>query len=206
MVEAGYDRSFVTPHIWPRLSNTVQSIPQLCENLQAHLDEAGIGLKLYPGGEHHAWGPSFLKIDPSKLVTYGLAGKYAIFDLWEAALPTWFFDAVKMFHHNKIQPILAHPERMEALQRTPQIIEQFPLHNLLLQCNLECLGDEEFTPRRELAERWLAEDRYFMLGSDLHRIDTLDRRLRGLDRAIQLIGAEKVDQLTIENPSRLIAP
>jgi hypothetical protein len=50
----------------------------------------------------------------------------------------------------------------------------------------------------------LREDRYFMLGSDLHGIETLPHRLNGIPRAIELVGEEKVDQLMRVNPSHLI--
>jgi hypothetical protein len=50
----------------------------------------------------------------------------------------------------------------------------------------------------------LAERKYFLLGTDTHRPDTLPMRLGGLSRAIELAGEEYVDQLTKTNPQVLI--
>jgi hypothetical protein len=39
-----------------------------------------------------------------------------------------------------------------------------------------------------------------LLGTDLHRLDTLPGRIEGLSRAIELVGEAAVDRLTVENP------
>jgi histidinol phosphatase-like PHP family hydrolase len=57
---------------------------------------------------------------------------------------------------------------------------------------------------RILVERWLKEGRYFVLGTDTHNPGTLPCRLDGLRRAIELVGAETVAKLTVENPRLLM--
>lgn len=203
MVEAGYTHLFCTPHVWPTLGNTVGSIAPRVAELQSALDAAGVPLKLMPGGEMNI-STSFCQITPDELVTYNNKRKYLIFDFWANELPPFFDACVDHIRSAGLQPILAHPERINALQNDQSLVDRIQEAGLLLQCNLECLGDETMTPRRELGERWLKEGRYFMLGSDLHRIETLDRRLRGLQNAIQLVGEAEVDRLTIQNPSKLL--
>jgi len=203
MVDAGYTHLFCTPHVWPNLGNQFDSIALRVTQLQAALDEAGVALKLMPGGEMNI-STSFCAIEPGGLVTYNNNGKYLIFDFWADKLPAFFDACVNHIRGAGIQPILAHPERVDALQSDPGLIDRIQEAGLLLQCNLECLGDESMTSRRRLGELWLGEGRYFMLGSDMHRIETLDRRLRGLARAIELVGDTEVDRLTIENPSTLL--
>jgi hypothetical protein len=48
------------------------------------------------------------------------------------------------------------------------------------------------------------DGRYFMLGSDLHKFETLPPRMAGLQFAIDRIGKAAVDRLTIENPRLLL--
>jgi hypothetical protein len=43
-----------------------------------------------------------------------------------------------------------------------------------------------------------------LLGTDTHNPQTLPMRLGGLSRAIELVGGEYVDQLTVTNPQLLI--
>ena len=57
---------------------------------------------------------------------------------------------------------------------------------------------------RQVAERYLAENRYFMLGSDLHNLAGLPIRMNGLARAIELIGEKDVWRLTRDNPRQLV--
>src|SRR5687768_8566762 len=52
MVAAGYTHSFCTPHVWPNLpDNSVEKIPRQTAVLQSALDDAGVPLRLIPGGE-----------------------------------------------------------------------------------------------------------------------------------------------------------
>jgi len=100
--------------------------------------------------------------------------------------------------------ILAHPERMRAVQVEPGLMDRFRDMGLLLQGNLQCLGDPAGTPTRDLGERFLLEGRYFLLGSDLHNLPSLPIRLAGLRRAIELVGEVGVAKLTVENPRVLL--
>jgi hypothetical protein len=93
---------------------------------------------------------------------------------------------------------------MAAVQREPQLADYFREIGLLLQGNLQCFGDPPGSPTRRTAERFLLEDRYFLLGSDLHNLSSLPIRLEGLKRAVDLAGDEVVDRLTKTNPLDLM--
>lgn len=204
MVEAGYTHSFCTPHIWPNLDNRPSNIPTRVRILQQALDEAGVALKLLPGGELHL-SERFCQTPVTELMTYNGQGLYALFDFWTQRFPVHFDSCLSYLRQSGIQPILAHPERIEAVQNEPeQLLEWVERQGLLLQCNLECLGESVLSPRRRLAERWLIENRYFLLGSDLHNLRGLEVRLQGLKRAIELVGEDKVWELTHTNPVKLL--
>lgn len=203
MVDAGYTHSFCTPHIWPNLDNATETIAPRVERLQAELDEAGVPLKLLPGGEMHI-SATFCNTRIEDLVTYNNHRRYALFDFWTERLPQYFARCVRHITGAGITPILAHPERIDAVQNDPDKIIEFAQTGLLLQCNLECLGDPARGRRTALAEKWLREDRYFLLGSDLHHLNGLDVRLNGLKRAIEIVGEEKVWELTHTNPAKLV--
>jgi len=203
MVAAGYSDLFCTPHIWPTLTNNMQSIKANIALLQGKLDAGGVPLKLHPGGEMNLR-VGMEHMSAEEVVTYNDGGKYAIFDFWADEYPGNFWPFIERLQSFGIQPILAHPERISALQRYPHSIDEFPSRGLLIQCNLECLGEETVTIRRKLAERWLQDGEYFMLGSDMHGLNSLDRRLNGLLRAMQLVGEEEVTHLTVDHPAQLL--
>lgn len=204
MVEAGYTHSFVTPHIWPSYeNNTVATIPQYCARLQAVLEEAKIPLQLLPGGEINLHRGT-IDTPADQVVTYGMAGTHVLVDFWYDALPDFFEPTIRRFQSLGLTVIIAHPERVKAIQAQPELADYFRDLGALLQGNLQCLSDPPDAPTCRLVQQYLLEDRYTFLGSDLHRWDTLSVRLDGLRRAIELVGDEKIDQLTRHNPRKLL--
>jgi protein-tyrosine phosphatase len=206
-VGAGYSVAFCTPHVWPQLPrNEINSIREGTARLQAELDRAKIPLRLFPGGEislESGW-PELGRKPLDQIVTYGLAGCYLLFDFWADQFEGFLLPAVKYLQSLSLKLIMAHPERLEAVQKDPSLAMRFLDMGLLLQCNSWCLLDPPGAPTREIAERLLLDGRYFLLATDCHNSKSLPVRLRGIDRAIELIGAQAVDQLTIHNPAKLL--
>jgi protein-tyrosine phosphatase len=204
MVEAGYTHSFCTPHIWPNLPhNTIKGITERTANLQVALDEAEIPLRLIPAGEM-SLRPETVLTPPEQIPTYGMASRYCLFDIWVDRIPSFFWEAVEWLQSLKLTAIIAHPERMRAVQDDPELADEFADRGLLMQGNLQCLGDPPHTSTRQLAELFLRQGRYFMLGSDLHNLAGLPIRMNGLATAIQLVGEAEVWRLTRDNPRKLI--
>jgi protein-tyrosine phosphatase len=204
LVEAGYTHSFCTPHIWPNLPNNIG--PVIAENvarLQRTLDEHHIPLRLFPGGELNMTDAT-ASLEFEEVMTYGRHQTHMLIDLWAEKLPPFFEPAVRHLQSLGLKVILAHPERMRAVQDDPAVADYFAEIGLLLQCNLQCLGDPPHASTRQVAEQYLSEDRYFMLGSDLHNSVSMPLRLKGLKRAIEAVGEEKVWELTRDNPKQLL--
>jgi protein-tyrosine phosphatase len=204
MAGAGYTHSFCTPHIWPNLpDNTIANIPRYTAELQAALDEAGVALKLIPGGELNLRADTpWTQVDA--LVSFGMARKFVLIDLWAEKLPPFFRPGIEWLQAQGVKVILAHPERMAAVQREPELADSFSEIGLLLQGNLQCFADPVGSPTRRVAERYLLDGRYFVLGSDLHNLPGLPMRLEGLKRVTELVGEDAINRLTIENPRQLL--
>ncbi len=204
LVREGYTHSFCTPHIWPSFpQNTIGNIRQHVANLQTSLDEAGIALKLFPGGEINLRADTAATL-PDALVSYAMGRRFVLIDLWADQLPPFVAPAVEWLQSQGVTVILAHPERMRAVQNDPSLLNRFDEMGILLQGNLQCLGDPPTAATRKLAERFVLDGRYFMLGTDLHNLATLPQRIAGLHRAIELVGAQTVQELTVTNPARLL--
>jgi protein-tyrosine phosphatase len=205
MHEVGYTHLFCTPHCWPGMTPkiTPKLVRERVDALQKVMDAAGVGVTLLPGSELNLE-MNLADYPPGELVTYNLENRHAIFDFWDDELPGYFWPWVKNLQDRGLTVILAHPERIGAIQDEPTLLDEFKNRGLLLQANLQCLADHKGNIRRELVEQWLLEDRYFMLGSDLHRTDGLQQRLDGLARASKLLGEAKVWELTHTNPRKLL--
>jgi len=138
------------------------------------------------------------------LVTYNLAGRYLLADLWADVVldPVW--DVVGRIQDRGLTLILAHPERLRAVQDSLDVAWRFRDLGVLLQGNLQCFGDPTHTHTRQTADRLLEHDAYFMLGSDTHRADSMEGRLRGLRNLAASLDPGHLDRLTIHNPKTLL--
>ncbi len=205
LVEHGYTHSFCTPHIWKNLpANNVTNIPLMTAALQTELDNQHIALKLFPGGENNIQ-PDLIQTSPDAVVTFGMNRKFVLIDLWADKLPAFFASNVKWLQSLGLTVILAHPERMRAVQDDPEIVEYFTALGVLLQGNLACFSDAPHTDTRRVAEHFLEQDSYFCVGSDLHGLGSMPSRLRGLARVAEAAGDAKFKELTWDNPKRLLA-
>jgi len=204
MVEAGYTHSFCTPHIWPNLpANNVDQIVRRTARLQQALEEANVPLRVMPGGELNLR-PDIAGTPIEQLPTYAMARRHCLFDIWVDRIPPFFWKAVRWLQSLGLKVIVAHPERMRAVQDNPKVVDEFAAAGLLLQGNLQCLSDPPHSATRLCAERFLQEGRYFLLGSDLHGLSGLKARLNGLQQAIRLVGESEVWKLTHDHPTQLL--
>ncbi len=204
LVANGYSHAFCTPHIWPSFANiTKRSVPQWTANLQRALTDTGIPLTLLPGGEMNLHA-AVTQLSPDYLITMGMGGRYMLVDMWFDKLPDFFEGALRWLQGMGLTVILAHPERMRAVQSDPSVADRFAELGLLLQGNLQCFSDGPHADTRRVVEQYLREGRYFMLGSDTHNPQTMGVRMDGLKRAIELAGEETIATLTIENPRKLL--
>ncbi len=204
LASAGYSHAFCTPHIWPNFpDNRIAEIARRTADLQSALTQAGIRLQLFPGGEINLR-PEAFETPDEEIVSYALHGKFVLADFWAETVPDFFEPLVRRYQSLGMKVILAHPERVRVVQNDPPIVEKFLEMDLLLQGNLQCFSDPLDSPNRTTVERFLLEERYFLLGTDTHNSQTLPMRLGGLARAIELAGLDTIAELTITNPRHLL--
>jgi protein-tyrosine phosphatase len=204
LVAAGYSHCFCTPHVWPNLPNqTTEIVPRKTRELQEALVVAGVPLRLLPGSELNLH-PKVMETPATQIIPFALAGRFILVDMWADQLPDWFSPTIQWLKGMGLTVILAHPERMRAVQDRPELADTFAEMGILLQGNLQCFADRPDAHTRIVAERYLREDRYFLLGSDTHNAKGLEHRLQGLANAIRLGGEERVDKLTRQNPRTLL--
>jgi protein-tyrosine phosphatase len=202
LVGGGYTHAFCTPHIWPTYRGISRlSVPRWCKALQAQLSASDIPLTLLPGGEMNL----YLGVErtPAEEIIPLALGNYMLVDMWAEKLPAFFEPAIRWLQSLGLTVILAHPERMRAVQDQPKVIDEIRAMGVLLQGNLQCFSDKPEALTRRCAERFLSDGKYFLLGSDSHNPGSMDVRVNGLKRAIELVGDEKVDELTKANPRKL---
>lgn len=204
LVGAGYTHIFCTPHVWPvHRQHRPAFIAQQVDRLQSSIDQENIGLKLFAGAELNLSLDIFSFPIP-EIPTYANAGKFVLFDFWDGRLSEHFWMWIRFLKQAGMTPILGHPERNQAIQSDPDIMHELAREGVLLQVNLESLTGALGRSALRVANKLLEEKRCFMLGSDAHRLDSLDIRFEGIDRAIELVGSDEVDRLMKINPMKLL--
>jgi protein-tyrosine phosphatase len=204
LVAAGYSHCFCTPHVWPgNLMQTRDSLALWVGQFQAILTRREIPLQLLPGSELNLHS-EVMDTPPHRIIPLALADKYILVDMWADKLPRWFAPAINWLQRMHLTVVLAHPERMRAVQDQPGLADQFAAMGILLQGNLQCFADHPDSDTRRTAERYIAENRYFVLGSDTHSVEGLRHRLTGLQNATALVGVEVISRLTEQNPLKFL--
>jgi protein-tyrosine phosphatase len=205
MAGHGYDRIFCTPHAGSSdfTELTCQQVAERVRELQGHVATAGLPIELRPGGELRL-SPHIPQDMPKfGIPTFGHAGKYILVDLWEPDWPAWAAEAIEWLQKQDCTVIVAHPERMPVLRGNPEKIEEIAKLGVLFQGNLGPIGGADSAAIVALAHRFLQDGRYFMVGSDGHRANHMMARLQGLRKIEELVGKDKLEELTEKNPSRL---
>ncbi len=204
-VAQGYSHCFCTPHVWSNLPhNNRTDIARRVRELQADLDHAGVPLTLLPGGEINLTANYPMSTAGEDVVSFNLRGRHVLIDLWADRLPPHFGPAIRWFQGLGLTVILAHPERMRAVQDDPLLADRFAEMGVLLQGNFQCFSDPSHAGTRRTAERFLDEGRYFMLGTDLHGTVSLPSRWAGFEAVRSLVDDATFDRLTIHHPRKLI--
>ena len=147
------------------------------------------------------------EVPGGEVVTYGLAGKYLLFDFWAENLfqcIDCMSPAVDYLQSLGLTLILGHPERIAALYNDPASVDWFMERGVLLQMNTWCLTDPPGSAVYALAARRLREDRYFAFGTDTHNAASMPNRIKGITIAEQLVGKQVVHRLTVENPGQIL--
>jgi protein-tyrosine phosphatase len=208
MAANGYDRIFCTPHCGAHEFThlTPAEVQERVRTLQGHADAAGIKIQLRPGGELRLSERMTTALPPEFIPTFGNNRKYVLADLWEPDWPAWATRGIEWLQKLGYTVILAHPERMNVLRQKPDFIDELARLGLLFQGNLSPIGGGESQDINLLSHRYLMEGRYFMVGTDGHRPSHMPPRTTGLSVIEKLVGAEKLDLLTVKNPSHLWRP
>lgn len=204
VVERGYSQLVCTPHYWPDLPhNNVKEVARKVAELQALLDRNSVPLKLHPGGEINLH-PSVLSIPQNEIPTYANLGRHVLADTWVHHWPEWLTPVIRHLQTGGRTVILAHPERLGLVHSEDDALDRLADLGVLFQGNMYCLVDPEGEPTRDTAETMLEQDRYFCMGGDLHRVDTLGKRWKGLESLVRRVGTEQATRLLRDHPATLL--
>jgi protein-tyrosine phosphatase len=200
----GYTDLVATPHLHDRLAAPYsERVTEERAWLVSVARELGIDLR--PGFEIRLSPDTARQLEAGDPIT--LAGsRTALVELPFAGWPVFTDQALFDIMTAGFRPLLAHPERYAAALDNPRLIYALHERGVLLQLTTGSLAGLFGKRSREVAEQFLCDGIVDVLASDAH---SAGRRFvsvaEGIARATDLVGYERVDQLTQANPAALLA-
>lgn len=122
-----------TPHRRDVTENSsVEQVEQLLGVFKTEIERQGLGLELALGMENH------IDLDLPEEVAAGRAlsmkgGRYMLVEMPFFGSPNYVEDVLFQLQVQGITPILAHPERIESIQKDPEILVRFVERGMISQ-------------------------------------------------------------------------
>ena len=205
LMASGFVGSVCTPHHYPQVypDNTPANIARQVERLAEELQRREVDYRLWAGGELRIDDEAIAWLDEVGVPTLG-PGRCVLIDYFGTDWP----DAGDRLCHYLLdhgyQPILAHPERLDFLERDlDALLDSLVEMGVWLQGNFNSMAGCEGPRAADRVRRLLDEGRLNAMATDLHGPETLDSRLQGLALVESEAGREHLAEL-LENGPRSI--
>ena len=131
---------------------------------------------------------------------------YVLFELPLNSEPLNLYDVIYKMQQYKLVPVLAHPERYPFMQDEPELIYDLVQKGVLMQQNYGSIIGQYGKKAQVIAKKMLENNLVHFLGSDVHRQNSIYKKIPGILIEIQnIIGEEKLNELTTINPSLAVA-
>ena len=199
--EAGFTGIILTSHYIENYYET--DVPErdvwvkaISDNLKAK----GIDTNLYLGNE------IYMSNNMMKLLVEGKAStinnsSYVLFEMPLNVEPMNLYDVIYSLQENRLIPILAHPERYKFIQKEPELVYDLIEKGVLMQANYGSILGIYGEKAQIIVRKFFEADMIHFLGTDVHRQNTIYKRVPQALKAIQeIIGESKLNELSKKNP------
>jgi protein-tyrosine phosphatase len=156
---------YATPHVWPHLVLTDEREREVRANFE-ELTSQELGLELRLGFELTP-APPLLEQDLSRYVLEGTNA--VLIEVPFTGRERLLIEICERMEEQGLQPVIAHPERTEAVLDRPSLAREFTEHGWLLQVNGSSLTGRHGPHIESLAWDLVDESLVALVGSDGHR-------------------------------------
>ena len=206
LVAQGVFAAVATPHSndeFPR--HDALEIFARVQELQRVLQREDIPLRLYAGHEVLIRPGLVEEVRQGRVATLN-GSRYLLLEFWTS---TWLPETERVIFEllaAGIVPLIAHPERYEAVQRDPERLAGLLRQGALAQLVAGSLLGMQGRRAQRCAERLLRRGLITCIASDAHDLRRRPPRLiRALERSARLLPAGRLQALTLDCPLALIS-
>ena len=203
--KAGFTDIFLTPHyIENYYGLDIQTRKEKFEELQKIAKEKNIDINLYLGSEIFI-NPEIDVLYSKKAILTLNNSRYMLIEIPMNDTILYLDDVIENLTCIGIVPILAHPERYQYVQNDITVCERLIDKGVLFQMNYGSIIGVYGKDVKKTAIKLLKNNYIHFLGSDVHRKESIYTKIESAKKKIiKIIGKEKFDILTIENPNHII--
>lgn len=199
--EAGFEGIVLTSHYIENYYET--DVPERdiwVKAISDNLKSKGIETNLYLGNE------IYMSDNMINLLVNGKAStinnsSYVLFEMPLNAEPMNLYDVIYSLQENKLIPVLAHPERYSFIQKEPELVYDLIEKGVLMQANYGSILGKYGEKAEIIVRKFLENNMIHFLGSDVHRQNSIYKRIpQALNEIEKIVGEEKLEELTTINP------
>ena len=203
--KVGFDTIISTSHYIEDYYNVNVSEREVWINaISEILEKENNDLKLYLGNEVYLTENMIELLETGKATTINKS-RYILFEFPMNTKPMNMYDIIYDMLQTKLIPILAHPERYSFVQKEPEIIYDLIQKGVLMQANYGSIIGRYGEKAQIMVRKFLENNMIHFLGSDVHKKNTIYPRIpQALSEIKEIIGKEKLDELTTINPSMVL--
>ncbi len=185
--------------------SSVSHIRDLVQDLNHKIRDGAFAVSVVLGMENHL--DQDLPLDVAKGRALPMNGsRYILVEMPFFGRPAYVEEVLFQLQSDGLTPVLAHPERIEAFQRDPELLAKFVGKGMLSQVTARSLVGQWGPEVKRFAEHLLAGGLAHLLASDAHtpgapRPPTLEHGVRA---AALLLGREAADKMVRETPLAIL--
>lgn len=195
-----------TPHRLDVTQNSsVEHARKLMVDLNTQIKKSGLDLELRLGMENH------LDIDLPKEVAEGRGimmnnSRYALVELPFYGYPNYVEDILYQLQIQGVTPVLAHPERLEIFQETPDLLLKFVERGMLSQITAGSIMGYFGSKAKKITRKLLESGLVHIIASDTHYPEGHRSPLlrEGVNAAARIVGDERALTMVVETPKAIL--
>ena len=197
---AGVEAMVATPHVRDDYPTTADAIEAGVAALRRELADRDVELELHPGAELAL--ERIAAIEPGELRRYSLAGgPYVLVEFPYRGWPAGAEALASTLLRNGFTPLLAHPERNDAIAERPERVRPLVQAGCFVQVTSGSVTGGLGRTARRAAEALLDLGLVHVVATDLHG-PSLDRA--GLAAAFEALGGNELARTLVSTAPRAV--
>lgn len=204
--EVGFEGIVLTSHYIENYYETDTPEREVWVNaIKENLEAKGIETNLYLANEIYLSENLMTLLEEGKASTINNSC-YVLFEMPLNNEPMGLYDVIYSMQENKLIPVLAHPERYSFIQKEPELVYDLIEKGCLMQANYGSILGQYGQKAEYIVRKFFENNMIHFLGTDVHRQNSIYSKVpRAMQEIEQIVGPEKLQELTTTNPKLALA-